>query len=571
MKDSDPAALVGGLIALADAAETRGEAEQALMFWAQAGAVGGPVKPSSSESRPYRLKAALTKRRFAVPSDWAGAATRPLSELISLVDDWVRLLDFQNLRRLEVSLETTGGCEAEFALTYLRMALCYQTQCVREARMFAMRLLEPRFADLRLEDCPRPGPVFKAQAIIFRTETLLFGHATFPVEAAVQRPVAYDDLMMRTLWSRSPAQALERAQRLAIFPKPPLAAEVLACVLQARLGHTEAAWSTFNAIALRRRVRGRGMHPELAMVGVLLSPTVETRLDWFRAYYGEFGLEAPTLGCHGFFDELDLALPSIDSKGPLVTICVTAFNAAKTVEAALNSLLLQTYRPLEIIVVDDRSSDETVRILRRMAATDDRIRVLTSDRNGGTYVAKNRALSVARGHYFTCHDADDWAHPRRIERHVALMEKYPQLVASRSDWVRMTDEGVPVLRGTLGVFSHANPASTFFRRETVMEGIGYYDQVRVDADLEHWLRLRAAFGVDRMARLRLPLALGRLHAASLTQFGQAAQNEEHFSAVRSEYRAAALAWRQRMMEAGDLRMPFPQSERPFPAPEGFEA
>jgi GT2 family glycosyltransferase len=81
--------------------------------------------------------------------------------------------------------------------------------------------------------------------------------------------------------------------------------------------------------------------------------------------------------------------------GPLVSVLVTTFNSADFVEGSLRSLLEQSYRDLEIVVCDDASADSTVDIVRRISASDPRIRLITNKRNVGTYASKNAAFCRA--------------------------------------------------------------------------------------------------------------------------------------------------------------------------------
>jgi glycosyltransferase involved in cell wall biosynthesis len=98
-----------------------------------------------------------------------------------------------------------------------------------------------------------------------------------------------------------------------------------------------------------------------------------------------------------------------------VSVIMTAFNGQTTIEFALESLLKQTYRDLEIIVVDDASKDNTVQLVEKMAAVDSRIVLIRRQENSGPYTARNQGIIKATGDYITFHDADDIALPDRIE------------------------------------------------------------------------------------------------------------------------------------------------------------
>lgn len=114
------------------------------------------------------------------------------------------------------------------------------------------------------------------------------------------------------------------------------------------------------------------------------------------------------------------------SGNPLVAVVIPCFNAAPTVAAAIASARAQSYRPLEIIAVDDRSRDDTLAILQQEAGED--LRVIACSENGGAAAARNRAIAVAKGEYLAFLDADDvWA-PEKLARQVALLEAHPAMV-----------------------------------------------------------------------------------------------------------------------------------------------
>ena len=92
---------------------------------------------------------------------------------------------------------------------------------------------------------------------------------------------------------------------------------------------------------------------------------------------------------------------------PLISIIIPVYNAAKYLERSLDSVSLQTYRNLEIIAVDDGSSDGSLNILETYAAQDPRYRVIHKE-NGGSSSARNAGLKIATGDYVGFIDADDY-------------------------------------------------------------------------------------------------------------------------------------------------------------------
>ncbi len=96
---------------------------------------------------------------------------------------------------------------------------------------------------------------------------------------------------------------------------------------------------------------------------------------------------------------------------PLVTIGIAAFNAENTIERAVHSALVQSWRPIEIVAVDDSSIDETWEVLVRMAAIHSELRVYRNQTNGGVAVSRNRILTEARGEFVAFFDDDDESLP----------------------------------------------------------------------------------------------------------------------------------------------------------------
>lgn len=111
---------------------------------------------------------------------------------------------------------------------------------------------------------------------------------------------------------------------------------------------------------------------------------------------------------------------------PLVSVIMPAYNAQDFVADAIESVLAQGYRPLEVLVADDGSTDATARVVK---AFGEPVRYLWRE-NGGPAAARNTALREARGDYIAFLDSDDLWHPRKLEVQVGLMESRPDVCIS---------------------------------------------------------------------------------------------------------------------------------------------
>ncbi|HJT77353.1 MAG TPA: glycosyltransferase [Gemmataceae bacterium] len=180
---------------------------------------------------------------------------------------------------------------------------------------------------------------------------------------------------------------------------------------------------------------------------------------------------------------------------PLVSVVTPTYNYAAFLGDAVRSALAQTYADVEVLVVDDGSTDDTEAVV---AALGERVRFFRQDRAGPS-AARNRAILQARGAYVAFLDADDRWLPAKLARQVALMESDPRLVLSYTDFCRgeadrprladydhraTGDVFYPLLRQN---FIHT---STVLLRRDALARAGLFDpSLRGSEDLELWLRL----------------------------------------------------------------------------------
>ena len=111
----------------------------------------------------------------------------------------------------------------------------------------------------------------------------------------------------------------------------------------------------------------------------------------------------------------------------LVSIIIAAYNAEPYLSRCLDSVLNQTYRNIEVIVIDDASTDNTLSILEAYATKDSRMTILKMEKNSGAPAARNKGKSVAKGAFVTTIDADDAIADDMIESSVKEMNKDPEL------------------------------------------------------------------------------------------------------------------------------------------------
>lgn len=111
---------------------------------------------------------------------------------------------------------------------------------------------------------------------------------------------------------------------------------------------------------------------------------------------------------------------------PLVSVLLPVYNAGEYLRPSVQSILSQTYSNLEILIIDDGSTDGCMDTITSLE--DSRIRII-SQKNSGKAVALNRALEELSGEFYAIQDADDISYPQRIERQVECMLDNPKLAA----------------------------------------------------------------------------------------------------------------------------------------------
>ncbi|MBS0205669.1 MAG: glycosyltransferase family 2 protein [Planctomycetes bacterium] len=160
-------------------------------------------------------------------------------------------------------------------------------------------------------------------------------------------------------------------------------------------------------------------------------------------------------------------------KHPIVSVVIPAFNSARTLDQTIESVVTQTFRDLELLVVDDGSSDATLEIARGWQARDDRVQVLQhpGGQNRGVAESRNLALDHAVGDYIAFLDSDDIWLPQKLERQLAEFAKCPEHVGVvfSNAWNSQTAPGqsfsndarsLPAGSSQLGALFPGEPGST---------------------------------------------------------------------------------------------------------------
>ena len=302
---------------------------------------------------------------------------------------------------------------------------------------------------------------------------------------------------------------------------------------------------------------------------------------WLRhlnTYLDHFGASPVTLQDGALLVDrfASTELPAVTG-GPLISVIMPAWNAEKTLRAAAESILAQSWRNLELLIMDDASQDGTWGVMQEIAARDSRVKIFRNKINVGPYVAKNIAVTMAQGEWITGHDADDWAHPQRLEHHMKEILTSPTPPRASVPYMLRFDPDGPLVRFS-GINNHSldgiarlcSIASTF-NAKFLREDLGSWDCIRFGADSEIIERTMALIG-DEFRKIKL------VSMFCLDMEGSLTNNATHGvdrvtgpSQIRVDYRNAFREWH-KTLAATPLaaRVDFPprkETDRPFPAPK----
>ncbi|WP_353951817.1 glycosyltransferase [Knoellia sp. S7-12] len=271
------------------------------------------------------------------------------------------------------------------------------------------------------------------------------------------------------------------------------------------------------------------------------------------------------MGDGDLLSRLNVPATAVDG-GPLVTVMMPTHNGSRHILTAIESVLGQSWRNLELIVVDDSSKNSEWEALQTLAPADTRLKLIRLDSNQGAYRARLRAFAEARGEYVTVHDDDDWSHPQKIETQVQDLVSHPERVANMSYMTRIDEHGRFIRINDNPEFNQKNYSSLMIRRIEARR-LGLWDELNRAADAEFHDRIHAATGQRVFAVVTPPLSFMRARTGSLTH-GEIRKGGIDFA--RQTYGLFYQNWHKTIGQTGGGKVEFSAKERPFPIPNNLE-
>src|SRR5688500_4585887 len=128
---------------------------------------------------------------------------------------------------------------------------------------------------------------------------------------------------------------------------------------------------------------------------------------------------------------------------PLVSVILPAYNAEPFLEESIKSILAQTHSNLEVIIINDGSTDGTFATMQRMAAADPRVKVVDNGKNLGLIATLNKGLDLATGDFIARQDGDDISHPQRFEKQLQFFQSHEEVGLVGSAMEIIDEQGEP--------------------------------------------------------------------------------------------------------------------------------
>lgn len=231
---------------------------------------------------------------------------------------------------------------------------------------------------------------------------------------------------------------------------------------------------------------------------------------------------------------------------PVVSVLMSAYNTEQYVAEAVKSILKQTFTDFEFLIIDDGSTDSSLKILKRFAAQDPRIQLISRE-NRGIARTRNELLNQAQGEFIAVTDSDDITAPNRLALQVEFLRQHPEIVCVASSFDVVDEKNrylshcdVPLDDADIqqlllkGISLLMHPVAMF--RKSVLLEIGGYDEAMVaSSDLDLWLRMGE---VGKLANLPETLLRYRLNKRSISHRKQTNQRDH-------AQEACERAWKRR--------------------------
>ena len=230
---------------------------------------------------------------------------------------------------------------------------------------------------------------------------------------------------------------------------------------------------------------------------------------------------------------------------PKISVIICAYNAANCLGASIESILDQSFKDLELIIIDDSSTDDTPDLIKRCAAKDERIIYINNEKNLGPSKSRNKGLKIAKGDYIAIQDADDISLSTRLEMQYDFLQNHPDIFLVGGGTSNITHSGKKTTT-FIPETNEVNSNKALLKKCTIVnstimfrngQNIFYRDKFRYAMDYDLFLILLSK--EKRMTNLPEILIKRRLLPGSIS-FGKRVHQELFAEKAREFYEQRSL-------------------------------
>ena len=223
---------------------------------------------------------------------------------------------------------------------------------------------------------------------------------------------------------------------------------------------------------------------------------------------------------------------------PLISVIIPSYNHARFITAAIESVLAQTYAPLELIVIDDGSTDDSMAVIE---CYQDQLHCI-KQLNCGTGATRNRGVSVASGSYLAFLDSDDIWLPEKLAQQVAMFVAKPETDVVFGHAEQFFDDSVTVdvrqrIRNKIGRIPATMPSAMLTKR-ACFEAVGPFTTKTI-ADIDWYTRLMRSDA--NVAMLSEVVFRRRIHLTNATRLNRATVRREYLQIIRTHLNSTHLS------------------------------
>jgi glycosyltransferase involved in cell wall biosynthesis len=241
----------------------------------------------------------------------------------------------------------------------------------------------------------------------------------------------------------------------------------------------------------------------------------------------------------------------MSSATPKVSVITVSYNREAFIREAIDSVLAQSFKDWELIVVDDASTDNTKTIVDEYMAKDDRIRYYRNEKNLGIAKTRNRGLELAQGEYIAPLDSDDiWLDQNKLQKQVEFLDINKDYGMLGGGIMHIDDQSkhlkkvlFPVydslIRKIILQFNPFPQSTLLYRKKTALECGGYSDNYKICDDYDLWLKMGLKCKFTNIPQV---LAGYRVHGGNITKTKRLTTTKEILEIVKNYSSKYPRAW-----------------------------